>query len=710
MLNQINIYINEIVDLISTNQQLEKIFLVSGGFGTGKSYLIKQIVSSIKASNAPTAIFQLKYSKDSRFLTELFHNAKIEVLAPDTNSYSNYDLSELEFNYEQFAKELQNIKTLSPKDLEYFTKAYELKSSHYWASNYSDIKEAEKYAVEFVKSNYSKKSIHRLLLETFTVSVESFIVDLMNIFYPFTDADSPIIKKNNEKISVLFTIDDIDSVNGSMYQLLISHLLPYFYSKTFGDFISYHISFIDSEMKVSDFFDFNIVFSSRNTVDSLLPSIPPEIVGKIKNIQLENFTSDDYSKIALQLNLPNELPQANHFEISMGNPLLVFSKIDSANFNEDEYKKLMVKQAFDSITRDFKEKEVNILYVLSFMNGIDNNILAHCKEFTIKSFEVENFLLYNTFLLEKNSNNNLANDIKIIVQNYLKLFKSSIYNSLNLLSGALESVSDYLKHYSESEFEILQTLAFIPEENNFELARIALTKEIDDLESLYKQNRTLFNGKKFLLKSDTSDKIKNFVKIVYPEKFNELSELTNKIQDKIAEEKERIEVQKTAEIKSLEKEINSLDVKINNIKKEYNTYQNKMMHTENLMIDIRRRINNNSFTNHLLVSLISSGFTLSILMIAIFLPNIVQPDNPNSPIYSIQFILYSIFAILFVLSLVFSSKAYNSFKQKSENSIFETELQTYDEEKSEYLLKMQTCKDNIELFQVRKKEIKSILN
>ncbi len=710
MLKTLEIYYNTILQTFTKDTNESPICLISGGIGTGKSYLFDAITNAIVVSDSVDAVIKLDQVQNARFITDLFHDKRINVKQTENQDYKLIVLSELEYNYEHFNNEISILKSFGENDFLYYDLAYKLKSSYYWAENYSAIREAETIASNSVKSNFSKKSIHRLLLDSFTVSVESFIVDLMNIFYTLNDSENLFIKNDIKKKVIVFAMDDLDAINGSMYMFLVSYLLPYFFNKTFGEFTSYHISFIDESLKVADLFDFRIIFTSRNSFDSIIANIPEYLHNKLQHYKLSNLSVVDYEEIESEIHFPSLVSNAAHFEITQGIPSLVLDKQASSLSGEYDFTSAIVYKGFNELTKYFNEKDKQILYVLSFMDSSLNSFfIKYLKEPQIEFYEIENFLLYNSFLLDDNSANSLKPEIRYLVKNYLKFHARTVFDSLQLLHNSIIKINDYLVQFTDPEFEIIETLAFLPKENNLELARIAFPDNIDDLEMLYKRNRLIFNSAKYIMNPDIAKLIKEFVKLINPTKFAKLSELHTYLHSKIDEEKERIQVQQTAEMKSLEKEYKAIDSIINSKKNEFKEYQSKLMFTENLMIELRRQINNSSFSVNLLVSSIIVVFTIAMAMIAYFLPNIVQPSSDNSPVYSIQFILYSIFVVLFICSITFSNKTYKIYKQNEQNIKLEENLNNLEKDKSNHLKNMQICKDFIDSKEIRKKELYALL-
>ena len=710
MLKLIDKYFKDIVSAYNDAANLSPITLISGGLGTGKTFLFNSILDYLHSSNSVDAILKLDSIGDSVFITDLLNDKKLELIQPDTYGSTSQPLSELDYNFQQLHSEIEILKSLSSEDYSAYELAFKLKSSYFWANNFSSIRDADTIANNSIKSNFSKKSTHRLLLDTYTVSIESFIVDLMNIFYAFTDSDNPIIKMNRERKRIVIAIDELDAINGSMYLFFISYLIPYFYEKTFGEFSSYHISFIDSSMKVSDLFDFRVIYTSRNSFESLIPNISPEVVELLKHYTLTNLSVQEYEEIVNTIALPNLVSSASHFEITQAIPALVFDKQAANLSGEYDFNSFIVNKAFADLTKYFNNKDKQILFALSFTETIDRNYFKYLHEPKLEVFEVENFLMYNSFLLDSNKKEALLPEIIYIVKNYLKFHNRILFDSLNLFKINYSKINTYFTQFSESEYEIIETLAFLPKDNNLELSRLAFADNYEELEALYKNNRMIFNSSKYFMNPDVAQNIKDFVKAINPEKYKSLSNLSNSLKSRIDEEKERIEVQKTAEIKTLEKEYNSIDSNINSRKNEYKTYQNKLMLTENLMIDLRRQINNNSFSTNTVVASISLGFTTAIGMIAYFLPNILQPESDISPIYSIQFILFSIFSILLVFTIVFSSKVVVSYKKKALNPKLIEDLNLLEDEKANHLQNMQLCKGIIDNLQTRKKELHVIIN
>lgn len=713
MIDRYTNYKENIVHSIVADNSEKDVFLISGGFGTGKSKLVEEILADLKAGTTVDGMIYLRNDNQARFLTELLHEKSVSVLSPSKEGnvkYKTCPLRELEFNYEQFIEHTNALQKMSDDIYRKFCLVHCLKSSHVWAAKYLEIKDDSKVVSEFVRANFSKKSVIRLLLDTYTLSAESLIVNLMNIYFPMLNSGDPNIFANIKKKKILLCFDEIDSINGSVYMFFLNYLIPYFFNKTFADFASYRISVLDTGMKVTDFFDFKILISSRNNFESVIRGVPEPMKSRIYNVELENLSQKEFAEITSQIEIPSFLDAQKYYEATFGIPALVFDKNNAGQSGDFDFSRYVADKAYRFITKDFTDDEINILTLLPFMEEVGTVFLQYCDELAIPAFEVENFLMYNQFLLKNPENYAIKPEIKQLIRNQIKFNNRKLFDRLNAIAQAINKIADLLADKGEDEVEVMEILAFMPEENHLELSTMVINLEA--LKEFRRQNKNLFvpTQGQYILKQDCAERIRAFVKAVNPDKFQELTNLPSQLKSGVPGQRANLEVKKTAEIRSLEKEKKNIDEKIRKIGNEFKVHQKKMIDIENSMIEKRRLINDNSYSTNIMVAVVSTIFAFAVLMVAIFIPNFVNPEYDNSPIYSIQFIMYCIFFVLLVITTYLNMRAFKSFKKKGENAQYTEEIAQLEEEKLVWTENMQKCKDETENLKNRKKEIDATIH
>lgn len=719
----------KILKELNSNELVSPIVILNGPPGCGKSEVIKYVNNDISErqkkttkpeelkSSAISATINITSENDDKnaiFAVDLFHFTKINVFSTKNKKnssnelFSSLDLNEAEYNYEQFNNEFDRLIENNSEIAEYYRDIFRYNSFGYRKENNIFIQEKLPLVKEYVKENYTKKSIQRLLLTPDKVSTESLIVDLMNIFYPEITSGSIEGIRPTEKVKILITFDNCDFINESINILLFDNLFEYAYNTNFNEFTSYNISFTDPTIKVSDFFDFRFIYSVRSSISRYIQKQKPQFIDKIKHIELKYFSEKDLAEI---IPLVPSGYSANEFlKDTHGIQKLIYSDIKSIDTKSPNIKKELTKRAYNILKGNLSKKQENMLHCLAF--GYDENALFNKKCNEIYSFDSScyNLLRYNLYLTKGTQELGLTEENKSFIKDYLKENYPDDYSNFNNLYNACKLIPDIVDKFNDEEFSLIVALSFIPKENNLELTRLSMYKRLGEIDEFYLKHRYLFPNEKYYIDKNISDKIKNYVSQSDPNFYAELINVPNKYGNRIEEEKQRIVNQKTAQILSYEKEMKNIDLKYSSESNSYKKHQEIMMEYENQMIKVRQKINDKSFYNNFLVSMISTFITLTILIFAIVLPNIFIADGPNSPVFSIQFILYALVVVLAILDYIFIKRTILSYKNKDKNKEYKQQLENLEIEKNSYIEKMSQCKEKMEIFENRKRELNKLIN
>lgn len=702
---QKNIIDNILLD-VNTDRAESKVLLISGPPACGKSTVLEAVSNALGTSQSIDFAIHIENTLGANFISELFRNANAVNYSQKATEVA---LPETEFNFEQFNIEFDKIIENNPQIAQYYNDIYKLSSFAYQKENKKTLEIKAQDTAEYVREITSKKSIHRLMLEPNNTGTESLIVDLMNLFYPEITSGQIDGIRPSKPIKILITIDNCDSINESVNNLLFYSLLKYAYQAKFNEFTSYNIAFSDQSIKVSDFFDFRFIYASRSPITrKYLSKLGDYFLDMIKQIEIPYLKEIELQE--MRQIIPAGLTPTQVIEMSGGIQGLIFNDLKELRIPAAEMPKELTKRAFDIIKGSIPEIHEDMLFCLAFGCNEKPSFNRKCSEIFDLKISCSQLLKYNLYLAKGNPESGLRHEYREIIQEYLKHNHPETYSNLLSISLAADIIPDIIDKYSDDEFNILVLLAFLPKENNLELARLALYKRLTELEELYNSNKPIFYGGKYQLDQKLAERIRNFVKSTDEALYEELTNIPVKYADRIEEERERIKTQKTAQILSYEKELKKLETNYSAENKEYKRHQEEMMKCENEMIQIRQQVNDKSHHNNILVSMISIFITISILIFGIILPKIFLADGPNSPVFSVQFILYTIVAVLCILDYIFLRRTIKSFKDKEINAQYIKQLEELDSEKNEYLSKMMECKGQMEQLQQRKKELNELIN
>ncbi len=708
MFENINTELNNIIEQMKdtdTDNVQKSIFVLSGGFGSGKSFLIDAISNYLTDNSLADCLININ-NTNFTFLPELLHSSILNIKT-EFGYISEYG-SESTYNLEQFKVYLDSLKKSNPAIFNAYCYSSKLKSQFEWAENYSSIKAQETEVFDSVKELFPKKGELRLLFETYTVSIESLIVDLMNTFYPISDSENPIIIKTGEKKKIILIFDNIDSINGSIYYFFLNYVIPYCFTKTFGEFVSYHISFIDSNIKISDFFDFKLIFSSRNDFINLNQNILQELLPYVHKVNL-NYLNETEINEEVKANTNSNLDRNKIFNITKGIPLLLSERQES-NTTEYDYTKNICKSAYNSIIKDLSIKEIDYLHILAFIDNLEEKSLSFFDKYKTSVHTLKNFLLFNPNLCSSTDKNKLKSEIIYYIYNYLLIFNKFEFDYLNNISKAIISVKNIITRFSNEEFNTLKLVAYLNEYDDKLIMNLALTDFSKIWESLYKNNIDIFPNSKYKMNEEFANIIIEFTKSVDIAEHNKLKGLYQYLAASMKDSQRQAQSQKENYLNGLNSSLATIELEIKSHKTNCKQYQESLMKTENEMIELRRKLSNNSFQSNLIIASINIIITLLILSTTFFLPSISDVKDDNSPVYSIQIILYCISAVFGGIGAFFAYKVFKNLSNSAEMKIIQDEIDTLEIQKNRLQESMKDCKTNAENLKLELTQIKKQIN
>ena len=694
MFENTNNELSKIIDLVHTSDNSEtnkSIVVISGGFGSGKSYLVENIINSIIEEKFADCIINIS-NNNFTFIPELMHSSVLNIKTEF--GYISEFGSESTYNLEQFKSYLDNLKKSNPNIFNAYCFSSKLKSQFEWAENYTLIKSQESIIYDSVKDLFPKKGELRLLFETYTVAIESLMVDLMNIFYPISDTENPIISKTGDKKKIILSFDNIDSINGSMYYFFINFVIPYCFTKTFGEFLSYHISFIDSNIKISDFFDFKLIIASRNDFINLNQSILQNLLPFVYKADLNYITEDEITSEMISITNTN-LNTNKIFNICKGIPLLL-AESQEIEISEFDYSKNIFKLAYTSIIKDLSIKEIDYLHILAFIDNLDEKSLSYFDKYKTSVNTLKNFLLFNPNLCSIDDKNKLKSEIIYYVFNYLIVYNKFEFDYLNNISKAVKSIKDIVTNFTNEEFNTLKLIAYLNEYDDKPVMNLALQDFTSIWDSLFKNNIDIFPNSKYKITSAIANKIIEFNKIVNISEHNKLNTLYVHLSESIEDNVRQEQTQKEVYLADLQKSLINIEAEVKNQKNLCKQYQENLMKTENTMIELRRKLSNNSMNSNIIIAAVNVIVTFLILGITYFLPSISGIKDENSPVYSIQIILYCIAVVFGGIGGFFSFKVFKNLSNSAEFKLIQEQIAELENIKNDLQNKMKQCKFNDE--------------
>lgn len=666
------------------NNYRTNVRFINGEFGCGKSYFVNQVEEFLSKNNIADAIIKLNIKHQPFFLTEFFTSLEIKYLkeaeSTDYVEKSNELFKETNYNNLRFYEILEFIKSNDPLLAE---KIY----NNLFISNLQWFNENFKKEIEETISSYlSQKGDIRLITNHIEVVRESFIVDLMNIFY------SNLLSLDNTNIQpkkVFILLDEFDFVYKDIIKVLLNSFIKFFSNASFQDFIAFKINLPKDFDKISNFLSFNYVISSRYDSKSLIYNLVPSSEEKYDIFYFEPLTKEELKQYIEKSN-PALLSNIDDiYEITLGIPALVSEYIENyIKIPKNELQKSIINFAFNEITKLLNEDEILVLKNVSHLVSINKTSLTllNLDETNIKN--ILEFASYRNDIFEKENIENkkrfkIKPIIKEITQKYLELFEPELNEELKKKYDVYNQLDPLLAKFTTTEQEVLRNLAyfvrfdinitntefqtFLSSETN-NLSPTTLSFFIDKNSDLFLKNNYTFS-----LVPDLQKKLDALNKIIDGDMYTEKEKKSNKIWANIQNELGNKIYQIEREISYLDEELMSSSKKIKLLENNKTQVLGKLRQAEERLIHLKSYLEKFSIKKNLINFI--SFFLLSAIIFGInfYFNNfkLFKPENQvlNYIFYTLTFGtgFYSLFNLFSLLAILAKKKEKQRIYEKIED-------------------------------------------
>ncbi|MCX7736693.1 MAG: hypothetical protein N2319_08255 [Candidatus Kapabacteria bacterium] len=692
----------EVLELLNKSRAENNkfIFFISGQFGVGKTELIENLAENNLSNFYSDIVIKFSHNQQYYFFPDFLKNASISLIEDYNSKKIGFD--ELNYFYDTFYTNFTHLKSLNEDIYNNYINLNKLKSIPEFVISEKQSDDLKNQVNDFICQNIEKKGYQRILLNYFEVATETLIMDLLSIFFLSSDnSDLKDIQIGGEKKNITLIFDNYDRVAGTINQWLFEYLIEYFLNKKFSDFISYSINFENSDIKVSDLFDINIIISGRYLKKKYIDALKPIVRENSELIELNNFTESSL-KTYLEEEHKEISDKSNEiFEYSRGFPSIVFfitkhysrfKKIPDKN----DILNFAIHQIFLYTPEKFRQCVISAYFVerfeKTFFRCFDEtkDCVDICFEFVKNSTD---FFDTNNHILE--TNQSLSNFIK----EYISFNFSHSYENYQTVSKIYSECFDILKPFSYEEIKILRSLAYL---KNIDLEFTLREIYQDDAEkvlSFIKNHNDLFekNNNLFNLKETIRSRLDELNKIIdgenYLLKIETIENSLKKLVSNLVEEKR----EKKILISSLETDIKIIEDCISSDKTNFETTQKSFIEKENELIELRKQLNIFTNNRHYTNSALNFFFALFVALLSYFFPDIFSSPENHSSLFMVQSILYFIaivFGVLSIYSLYQGLLLASKNKQKFEVN---TKLINAEQERANLQEQMTRLKENQEL-------------
>ena len=475
------------------------LYSVTGLYGTGKSVFVQDLTSELITKDVTDALMIVKDFSKFNFLTDIASVLTYSLINRHTPN-TPLNSSETNYNLNKFYELLNEMKVKEYSLFEKYTSHFALCDYYSRACSLQGTTNELNEIERLVAALYAKKGDRRLLLEMPAVVVESLIVDLMSNFFPLnnTAPDYNYYISLNRKCKIIIIFDNIDPVDYSIARWLSQYLLPYAFEKHFNDFISFKIANISPEVKISDFFDFRFVISSRRKLSEYsLPELN-YLYSLNRSIEFKPMEPDELTDYLVSNDIVPSISPDQVYNRTKGLQSLLFPflkdpSLSSNTQNNLDYFSPVLSQLFDGRSED----QINWIVWTSYLDRFSINSLSLFPDISPNEEEVFKYL-YSCFESVKFGNDiSIIPEIRYVIFDYITITQPQNESAFQHISNVHRSVKQFLDRFDSSELLIMRNLAYFEKFDTIMIAEPPFNCDSNYVRRLIDNNPDLFNHNTF---------------------------------------------------------------------------------------------------------------------------------------------------------------------------------------------------------------------
>ena len=357
----------------------------------------------------------------------------------------------------------------------------------------------------------------------------------MNFFFSgILNKTEDVDLKEIHKKKIVFIIDNYESIFGSVNRWLAEFFFVYCYNLNFAKFIYYKIEIINPQAKVSDFFDFRFIISSRENLSEFISEYFSAYSEMSEIYRLEPMTEAQLGNFLEAHGIETANYLKDIYEISSGIPALINYTFDIlSQYQEDFNSSLVYLFAYENILKHKTEEQKEWIKCAAFLNEIEANALRCFPSISHNYKRAYNYLNKSTEISTKSKNSNTLKLNKAI-KKYISYavqdnfpeqadFYTNIANSYN-------SIKSFINQFNDVEIEILRELAYFKSFMVSVLINHCFAENPNLAKSILEKHSEMFsiNNNIYKPKQTFSSKFDKFNRLIEP---NLYEQKVKKIQD-----------------------------------------------------------------------------------------------------------------------------------------------------------------------------------
>jgi len=691
--------LKSLLERYDSKDETLSVTLIRGIFGAGKSEFLTELLSELKESSRSDAICYFNFNINRNFIVEYL--TSFEFIVPGTEVDSlTYNFDECNYNKTHLYNLLDEIEK---KDSSIISKILDNLKLRFFENTSAESDNTDSLT-EKLNLILDKKGDRRFVLQNHSVAAESFIVDLMNLFYPINEKypnQLSYLKTIQNPIKINLVFDNIDKFTFTLVKWLNDILMPLCLEGKFSDFTAYVIDDDQKDISISEFLDFSFVICTRkeiNDKDGLL--YLENIESRVSTINLKQFDFDETGEYlsGKSIDLSNlDLI----YSYSFGIPFLIDMFID---FNADEINEVVRDSIYDKFTEKVldcrNELEREAVMMSAFLDSFDADALRCNRFIGDENYNLFDYLKYNSDLfLSVGEKLSLREPFRtIFIRTFERDYKSRVieYKNISDIYGKVQN--QYPKLQSE-EINILRSLAYFKCFDFESSVDLAFDDKSSAAKKFIKNNQDLFIKNHFTYSLIDSHRLflDDYNKIIDRKKYEMKKQLITGIwrekEKELISEKEVLE----GETAALKEELAVYGDDPSIVKKEYDNHQKQFIENENELIRLRKKMEQFSASRFISSMIVNMTASVMAFIIGYFFPELFSTPNNHSSIIIIQYILYFISIVFLMMGLNFTIKILKTKRNNKGLQSIKDQIKKIEDDKADHrdeMMKLRSITSN----------------
>ena len=681
----------------------KRIFFVNGIFGVGKSRFVRNFINEVLEKKVIDALCFFDGDYRITNLYELVNTLAINFKSSDEINQP-YLFSECDYNKTRYIELLTLLKEKDESLSEVIKSKASLLSETDYLINY--LKSSNLIIDEQLLEKYlDKKGDRRLLTDVTRVSAEAFIVDLMNKYFPYDNVGDEFERfySDAEPKKILIAYDNIENLDYTLNKWLTGTMLDYCCDKKFSDFVSYNISYIREDTKISKYLDFRFIISSReeyfNKKEFGYNWGKYELY--IGSLELEPLFEHDLQDFFDDLKVAITQPYSEIIKLTKSLPLLLMTYLEYIDSSGEVQIQLpVIESAVSSIMKGLTQQQRDWLICASFLDDFDEKGLRCFNEIGSDYKLAYSFLINKNSITDSHDNTSKINIkplIKGFILDYTKTVQPDYYEYYKDRGGVYEKTKDVLDKVSTDDLNVIRSFAYFKSFDTESALEDTFQSDIHLAKEFLLNNPDYFirNKTTFTLKSNFTQKLDEYNVVVDGNKYELKKQLIRDSWIRLSENLSKKQSEFSAELENMKTESAELEKVVKTLRQEYDKDQADFFETENSLIELRRETLIFAKKNNISAGIICLIITVVLGLATNFFPEIFKDlDSGNKELYNILYISSYSFSILFgILTIVYFIKEINILTRKEEYQELKEEISLAEEENNQRQTRMRANKE-----------------